>query len=34
MLTKVPRNYFSDVQGGSQGQGVNPFIIEDNYGKI
>ena len=34
MLTKVPRNYFSDVQGGSQGQGANPFIIEDNYGKI
>lgn len=34
MLTKVPRNYFSDVQGGSQGQGANPFIVEDNYGKL
>jgi hypothetical protein len=28
MLSKVPRNYFS------QGGGANPFTIEDNYGKI
>jgi hypothetical protein len=30
MLSKMPRKYFSDVQGG----GANPFLVEDNYGKI
>jgi hypothetical protein len=30
MLSKMPRKYFSDIQG----QGANPFTIEDNYGKI
>ena len=30
MLSKMPRKYFS--QG--EGQGANPFTIEDNYGKI
>jgi hypothetical protein len=33
MLSKVPRKYFSDLQGGG-GQGADPFTIEDNYGKI
>ena len=32
MLSKMPRKYFSDVQGG--GLGATPFTIEDNYGKI
>jgi hypothetical protein len=31
MLSKMPRKYFSDVQGGG---GANPFLVEDNYGKI
>jgi hypothetical protein len=30
MLSKMPRKYFSDIQG----QGANPFTMEDNYGKI
>lgn len=30
MLSKMPRKFFSDIQG----QGANPFTIEDNYGKI
>ena len=30
MLSKMPRKYFSDMQG----QGANPFTMEDNYGKI
>lgn len=30
MLSKMPRNYFSDIQV----QGTNPFTMEDNYGKI
>jgi hypothetical protein len=31
MLSKVPRKYFSER---GQGQGVNPFTMEDNYGNI
>ena len=31
MLSKMPRKYFSDIQGGG---GANPFSVEDNYGKI
>ena len=36
MLSKMPRKYFSDIQGQGQGQGqgANPFTMEDNYGKI
>lgn len=34
MLSKMPRKYFSDIQGQGQGHGANPFTIEDNYGKI
>jgi hypothetical protein len=36
MLSKMPRKYFSDIQGQGQGQGqgTNPFTMEDNYGKI
>lgn len=30
MLSKMPRKYFSDIQG----QDANPFTMEDNYGKI
>jgi len=30
MLSKMPRKYFSDIQG----RGANPFTMEDNYGKI
>jgi hypothetical protein len=30
MLSKIPRKYFSDIQG----QSAIPFIMEDNYGKI
>ena len=32
MLSKVPRKYFSDIQG--QGTSATPFTMEDNYGKI
>jgi hypothetical protein len=34
MLSKMPRKYFSNIQGQGQGQGANPFTMEDNYGKI
>ena len=34
MLSKMPRKYFSDIQGQIQGQSANPFTMEDNYGKI
>jgi hypothetical protein len=30
----MPRKYFSNIQGQGQGQGANPFTMEDNYGKI
>ena len=32
MLSKVPRKYFSDIQG--QSTSATPFTMEDNYGKI
>ena len=34
MLSIMPRKYFSNIQGQGQGQGANPFTMEDNYGKI